>query len=70
MSISYQIGDATSPNGDAPRIIIHVCNDSGGWGRGFVVGVSRISPTIPPCFHLFGTDFALKTGVWTMQTHN
>lgn len=39
--ISYLIGDATRPVGDGPKIIAHVCNDKGGWGRGFVVALSR-----------------------------
>ncbi|GAA1035801.1 macro domain-containing protein [Virgisporangium ochraceum] len=34
-------GDATSPQASGPKIIAHVCNDLGGWGRGFVVAVSR-----------------------------
>jgi O-acetyl-ADP-ribose deacetylase (regulator of RNase III) len=41
MSIYYQIGDATRPVGEDPKIIVHVCNDGGGWGKGFVVAVSR-----------------------------
>lgn len=41
MNLTYQIGDATQPLGDGPRIIVHVCNDVGGWGKGFVVAVSK-----------------------------
>lgn len=33
-------GDATRPTGSGPRIIAHICNDEGGWGRGFVVALS------------------------------
>jgi N12 class adenine-specific DNA methylase/O-acetyl-ADP-ribose deacetylase (regulator of RNase III) len=40
MNITYQVGDATQPNGDGTKIIVHVCNDLGGWGRGFVVALS------------------------------
>lgn len=39
--IEYVVGDATVPNGLAPRIVAHVCNDAGGWGKGFVVAVSH-----------------------------
>ncbi|WP_327089179.1 macro domain-containing protein [Nonomuraea sp. NBC_01738] len=42
--LSYVTGDATSPSGDGPRIICHVCNDLGGWGRGFVLALSRRWP--------------------------
>ena len=41
MNIKYIIGDATSPEGTDPRIIVHVCNDVGGWGRGFVLALSK-----------------------------
>jgi O-acetyl-ADP-ribose deacetylase (regulator of RNase III) len=34
-------GDATRPVGGGARIIAHICNDEGRWGRGFVVAVSR-----------------------------
>ena len=39
--IRYLKGDATAPAGDEPRIIVHVCNDRGGWGRGFVLALSK-----------------------------
>jgi O-acetyl-ADP-ribose deacetylase (regulator of RNase III) len=44
MSISFTIGDATEPVGNGTKIIVHVCNDIGGWGRGFVVAVSKRWP--------------------------
>ena len=34
-------GDATAPVGSGPRVIVHICNDIGGWGSGFVVAVSK-----------------------------
>lgn len=39
--IHYVIGDATQPVGDGRKTIVHVCNDIGGWGRGFVVALSK-----------------------------
>lgn len=42
--LTYVEGDATLPVGDGPKVIAHVCNDVGGWGRGFVVAVSRRWP--------------------------
>ena len=41
MAIQYVTGDATRPLGDGTRIIVHVCNDIGGWGKGFVVALSK-----------------------------
>jgi O-acetyl-ADP-ribose deacetylase (regulator of RNase III) len=39
--ITYVTGDATQPIGDGPRVTVHVCNDVGAWGAGFVVALSR-----------------------------
>ena len=45
MTITYLKGDATQPLPSIPntgtRIITHVVNSAGGWGRGFVVAISR-----------------------------
>ena len=41
MAIEVVRGDATAPSGEAPRIIVHICNDIGGWGAGFVLALSR-----------------------------
>lgn len=40
MSITYISGDATNPIGGGLKIIPHVCNDIGAWGRGFVLALS------------------------------
>jgi O-acetyl-ADP-ribose deacetylase (regulator of RNase III) len=37
-------GDVTSPQAKGPKVIAHVCNDSGGWGKGFVLALSRRWP--------------------------
>lgn len=39
--IRYVEGDATDPRGGGQRIIVHVCNDVGEWGKGFVLAVTR-----------------------------
>ena len=44
MSIIYQVGDATRPASAGNKIIVHVCNDAGGWGKGFVVALSKRWP--------------------------
>ena len=43
-SIQYTQGDATQPIAAGNKIIAHVCNDIGGWGRGFVVAISKRWP--------------------------
>lgn len=42
--IRYVVGDATSPHGSGPRAIIHICNNIGAWGAGFVMALSRRWP--------------------------
>ncbi|MFQ6602267.1 Appr-1-p processing protein [Flavobacterium sp. C3NV] len=39
--IQYTKGDATSPQSENNKIIVHVCNDIGGWGKGFVMAISK-----------------------------
>lgn len=51
--IKYVVGDATAPNGAGPRIIAHVCNDAGGWGKGFVVALSRRWTTPEAAYRLW-----------------
>lgn len=41
--IIYLKGDATKPEGLGTRIIAHICNDVGLWGKGFVLAVSKRS---------------------------
>lgn len=41
--VTYVKGDATKPIGDGIKIIAHVCNDSGGWGAGFVLALNKMS---------------------------
>lgn len=42
--LHFMQGDATSPAGVDKKIIAHVVNDRGGWGRGFVLALSRRYP--------------------------
>ena len=41
MDIKYIKGDATNPAGEGNKLIVHICNDIGGWGKGFVMAISR-----------------------------
>ncbi|MGI5412774.1 macro domain-containing protein [Streptomyces chartreusis] len=42
--ITYIRGDATVPSVKGVKVIAHVCNDIGGWGKGFVLAISRRWP--------------------------
>jgi len=62
--IVYLIGDATKPEGAGVKIIAHVCNDIGAWGRGFVLALSKVSPAPERAFREWHrgrerNDFAL-----------
>ena len=41
MALNFVIGDATNPIGPGTKIIAHICNNQGGWGRGFVLAISK-----------------------------
>ena len=42
--ISYIIGDATNPIGKGHNLIVHICNNVGAWGAGFVLALSKKWP--------------------------
>jgi O-acetyl-ADP-ribose deacetylase (regulator of RNase III) len=39
--ITYIKGDATCPRAKGVKLICHICNDLGGWGKGFVLAISN-----------------------------
>lgn len=43
-NINYIKGDATKSTISGNKIIVHVCNDVGGWGKGFVLAISKRCP--------------------------
>ncbi|GGT05733.1 Appr-1-p processing protein [Streptomyces kurssanovii] len=62
--IRYVRGDATAPQAKGVKLIVHVCNDLGGWGKGFVLALSRRWPEPEAAYRRWhreraGNDFAL-----------
>jgi len=60
--LTFSIGDATAPEAAGPKVIAHVCNNRGGWGKGFVNAISaRWSRPEQDyrCWHREHTDFDL-----------
>ena len=62
--IVYLIGDATKPQAAGNKIIAHVCNDTGAWGKGFVLALSKMSSAPERAFREWyagreNNDFAL-----------
>jgi O-acetyl-ADP-ribose deacetylase (regulator of RNase III) len=49
-AIEYVVGDATLPVGPGPKVLAHVCNDEGKWGKGFVVPLGRRWPHVREAF--------------------
>lgn len=41
VNIEYVSGDATHPHGAGVKLIVHICNNTGKWGKGFVLAVSK-----------------------------
>ncbi|MGW6220739.1 macro domain-containing protein [Streptomyces olivaceus] len=56
--IRYVWGDATVPSVKGVKVIAHVCNDLGGWGKGFVLAVSRRWPEPEAAYRAWHRDRA------------
>ncbi|MGW0883654.1 macro domain-containing protein [Streptomyces sp. NPDC002671] len=56
--ISYVRGDATVPSVKGAKVIAHVCNDLGGWGKGFVLALSRRWPEPEAAYRAWHRDRA------------
>ena len=56
--ITYVRGDATVPLGKGVKVIAHVCNDMGGWGKGFVLALSRRWPEPEASYRAWHRDRA------------
>ncbi|RSN64627.1 Appr-1-p processing protein [Streptomyces sp. WAC 04229] len=56
--IRYVRGDATVPSVKGVKVIAHVCNDLGGWGRGFVLALSRRWPEPEAAYRAWHRDRA------------
>jgi len=41
VAIASLVGDATSPKTPGLKVIVHVCNDTGAWSKGFVIALSK-----------------------------
>jgi O-acetyl-ADP-ribose deacetylase (regulator of RNase III) len=55
-TINYVKGDATQPQAKGNKIIAHVCNDLGGWGKGFVLAVSKRWPGPEAAYRVWHKD--------------
>lgn len=51
LKINYIAGDASRPTGTGVKIIAHICNDAGYWGKGFVMALSQRWPEAKRLYH-------------------
>ena len=51
--ITYKLGDATRPEGDGKKVIIHVVNNISVWGAGFVLAISKRWPEVKGQYHQY-----------------
>jgi O-acetyl-ADP-ribose deacetylase (regulator of RNase III) len=63
-AITYIKGDATVPQTAGVKIVAHICNDLGGWGKGFVLAISKRWPEPERAYRVWHrqrakNDFAL-----------
>lgn len=71
--INYIKGDATNPQNEGNRIIVHICNDIGGWGKGFVMAVSKRWPQPEKQYrewHKSGENFNLGEAQFVQANEN
>lgn len=59
-SLTYRVGDATSPTESGYKIITHVTNLVGGWGAGFVLAISKKWPQPEREYRNLFTSFSQK----------
>ncbi|RBL89988.1 Appr-1-p processing protein [Chitinophaga flava] len=72
-AIDYIKGDATQPVGTGNKIIVHICNDIGRWGKGFVLAVSARWPEPEKQYRTWyadATNFALGQAQFVKVTSN
>ncbi|OUD00689.1 macro domain-containing protein [Streptomyces swartbergensis] len=56
--IRYVRGDATVPSVKGVKVITHLSNDLGGWGKGFVLAISRRRPEPEAAYRAWHRDRA------------
>lgn len=62
--ITYKLGDATNPQTQGNKLIVHCCNNIGAWGKGFVLAISKQWPQAEKAYREWfknkaNNDFAL-----------
>lgn len=64
--IEYIVGDATDPKVEGTKIIAHICNDIGGWGRGFVLSVTKRYPIAEASYRAWSKGQAIANAPFVL----
>lgn len=62
LALEYVKGDATQPVGQGPKVLVHVCNDLGKWGKGFVLALSKRWSEPEAAYRTLSQNGSLKLG--------
>lgn len=62
-TIRYIKGDATSPQSKGRKIVCHIVNDLGKWGKGFVLAVSARWPEVEKAYRWWYKNKAEHSGL-------
>jgi hypothetical protein len=54
--INHVIGDATSPEAEGHKLILHCCNNEGAWGAGFVLALTKKWPHVEQAYRQWFRD--------------
>lgn len=60
--MKFVIGDVTEPQGERLKILVHVCNDAGGFGSGVAGAIAKWHPEVREAYrawHAKAENFAL-----------
>jgi O-acetyl-ADP-ribose deacetylase (regulator of RNase III) len=61
-AMKFIVGDVTQPQGEGTKILVHVCNDAGGFGSGVAGAIAKWRPEVRQAYkewHAKGENFAL-----------
>lgn len=59
VEIKFLKGDASYPQGPGFKFIVHIVNNIGGWGKGFVLALSRRWPVVSRVYRVRYREFKL-----------
>ncbi len=62
-AIVYLKGDATQPKTEGNKIIAHICNDIGGWGKGFAGRIDQLQVPVETVWDITDESLCKTIGI-------